>query len=1166
MAIAIVGLLFFSACSNVGNRAVDGLNEYSYAFHYKNLDSTEFYAQKAYGLSESYDKGKAEALNNLAFVAIARMDYEKANVLLDSIIDNTDNQIELLIAEVQYMRLCQRQSQNKNFYDYREQALDRLARIDDAVTDLNMHQQKRLIYAKTELAIVTSIYYYYIGLENQSRDAILAIKPDGEILKDTSQYLNYLYQIGSGGIISNKSESEIKQEELEYLLKCYQLSEKYGYTYWLANSMQSISEHIQTYEKSYGLLTNNRYALDIVNKDGMPDSLLAGNLAQNALELFVDYGDIYQIAGGFRTLASCYWQIKDYSSALTCLESSLENILIFQAPDLVASIREQLSIVYAAMNNKKESDYNRNIYLDLQDETRQDRELDARAEKLEEYSRVQNILIISIICIIVVVLIFIFTFIFLNKKRRKNDSFETLSRPLKEWKDRNVQYITDLNDDIEQMNEDKSLLLLRLNANKRYNIENKAKIFLVNTVSPLIDRIINEVSRLLRGDESDEIRSDRYSYVKELAGIINESNDVLTYWIQLRQGEINMHIESFPLSDLFKIVEKSRMSFLLKDIQLKIEPSDAIVKADKVLTLFMINTLADNARKFTPKGGIVSIYSNVSDEFVEICVEDSGCGIDEDKLRDIFNHKVKEGHGFGLMNCHGIIEKYKKTSSIFKVCEIKAESKVGEGSRFSFRLPKGVIRTLRLILVMICLLHLHVSYSTAGVSNREVITKAGDRTKRHNTTEQLINEASRHADSIYYCNVNALFDKSIQHADSAIVCLNAYYKIKYPNGKNVMSLRDDNFNEPAEISWFYDSVKIDYDIILDIRNEIAVAAMALHDWDLYDFNNNIYTRLFREISADSSLAEYCRIMKESEINKIIAIILLTLFFIVILVAYYIIYYRHVLHYRYCVEKITDINKILLGTDTDQNKLELINEFDSNRFPDNLREVVEQIKDTLRRSVDEIETKMNELDSLNDELKRIKYENDNIYICNNVMDNCLSTLKHETMYYPSKILALADDKDTKLNVMNDLLIYYKELYTILTAQTVSQMSNIRNTLSPISLKAGFNSDLKVSADPLMFDYLFEILRKFSGGDMSVSVSSDDNNYVRFDISMPNVSLTYEQCMHLFAPDISNIPLLICRQIVRENSEVTNKSGCGITAIPQIEGSGIIMRVVLSKGKD
>ena len=183
-----------------------------------------------------------------------------------------------------------------------------------------------------------------------------------------------------------------------------------------------------------------------------------------------------------------------------------------------------------------------------------------------------------------------------------------------------------------------------------------------------------------------------------------------------------------------------------------------------------------------------------------------------------------------------------------------------------------------------------------------------------------------------------------------------------------------------------------------------------------------------------------------------------------------------------------------------------------------------------------------------------------------MDNCLSTLKHETMYYPSKILDLADDKDTKLNVMNDLLIYYKELYTILTAQTVSQMSNIRNTLSPISLKAGFNSDLKVSADPLMFDYLFEILRKFSGGDMSVSVSSDDNNYVRFDISMPNVSLTYEQCMHLFAPDISNIPLLICRQIVRENSEITNKSGCGITAIPQIEGSGIIMRVVLSKGKD
>lgn len=62
-----------------------------------------------------YDDGKAEALNNLAFVSIAKMDYDKAYDLLNQVASTTDNTIELLVAKVQLMRLCQRQSENKNF-------------------------------------------------------------------------------------------------------------------------------------------------------------------------------------------------------------------------------------------------------------------------------------------------------------------------------------------------------------------------------------------------------------------------------------------------------------------------------------------------------------------------------------------------------------------------------------------------------------------------------------------------------------------------------------------------------------------------------------------------------------------------------------------------------------------------------------------------------------------------------------------------------------------------------------------------------------------------------------------------------------------------------------------------------------------------------------------
>ena len=46
------------------------------------------------------------------------------------------------------------------------------------------------------------------------------------------------------------------------------------------------------------------------------------------------------------------------------------------------------------------------------------------------------------------------------------------------------------------------------------------------------------------------------------------------------------------------------------------------------------------------------------------------------------------------MNCNGIINKYKKISSIFAVCMMGVESQIGKGSRFFFRLPKGVSRIL----------------------------------------------------------------------------------------------------------------------------------------------------------------------------------------------------------------------------------------------------------------------------------------------------------------------------------------------------------------------------------------------------------------------------------------------------------------------------------------
>ena len=129
----------------------------------------------------------------------------------------------------------------------------------------------------------------------------------------------------------------------------------------------------------------------------------------------------------------------------------------------------------------------------------------------------------------------------------------------------------------------------------------------------------------------------------------------------------------------------------MKGITLDVKDTTAQVKADRVLTLFMLNTLTDNARKFTAAEGRVELSASETPDYVEISVSDTGQGMTEEQLAHLFDAKpiidedsnsirrnVQTSHGFGLLNCKGIIEKYRKLSNIFSVCKISAESTVGK--------------------------------------------------------------------------------------------------------------------------------------------------------------------------------------------------------------------------------------------------------------------------------------------------------------------------------------------------------------------------------------------------------------------------------------------------------------------------------------------------------
>lgn len=1143
MLVCLLSLFFFSACAPSGDAGADRLNTLSYAYHYRNLDSVRNFALKALAASGDYPTGKAEAYNNLAFADIAAMDYALARARLDSVAMLTDNQLELLVADIQNMRLCQRESRNKDFYDCRERAVRRMKRIDEKAGVMTERQKARYVYAKTEYRIVCSTYFYYVGLAGQSAKVMSHIEPSGGIQADTAQYAAYLYQIGSGGIISGKPRSEIWRVEFECLVKCYLLAERSGMVYWQANSLQSISEHLLDADEGY-MTAGIKAVLTYLDEDGMPDSLFAGYLAQKALGLFEEYGDVYQAAGAYRTLSQCYFALGDYRSALICLENALYNDkAIEKAPALVESIRECLSIVYSALGDKNNSDINRNAYLDIQEFTRQDRQLEARAERLDRISAQLNVLMSSVLVLAGVVLTLLFVF---NKRRKRSgetDYTVSLLAPLREWHEERAVMMSGLDERLEIANEQLQLKRLQLEKDKRRSLDNKAKAFIVDNVVPYIDRMINEVARLKAGNESEDVRRERWAYMSELVERISEYNTVLTHWIQLQQGQLSLHIESFRLQEVFSVLAKSGMSFSLKGVGFDVKPTDSVVKADKALTLFMLNTLADNARKFTPNGGLVTVYAEDAGSYVEISVKDTGCGMAEDELSGIFSRKVRNGHGFGLMNCKGIIDKYKKISQIFNVCGLFVESVKGSGSRFYFRLPYGVLRGI--LLLMLCLF---AGKDVSASNDRKAV---------------LLNKADEYADSAYYCNIEGRYEETLAFADSARLCLNEYYRTIKPGDDCLMSGCDDGRNIPAEIRWFNEGIDTDYDIILDIRNEGAVAALALHRWDLYEYNNRIYTRLFKERSADKGLEGYCLAVQSASTNKTAAIVVIVLLVIAVVFVYYFLYYRHVLYLRLCGECVRNVVGVLHADISDEEKLRLIGNIDVLKIPDELKGAVDMIKEELRCSLELGEAKIETIEAAEDELNRVMYEDEKLYVRNNVIDNSLSTLKHETMYYPSRIGHLVGEDIRNIDAVSEVLEYYKELYSILCEQVRHQSEAITFECRPVQLMELLGVDECVLGDKTLVAYLFEVLKKQCGCSFSsIQVSPEDPKYVILEFSGQCSGQMEKQCQDLFAPQVGNIPFMICRQIMREIAEHANRHGCGIT-VDRSDGEMLVVRLLFAR---
>lgn len=160
---------------------------------------------------------------------------------------------------------------------------------------------------------------------------------------------------------------------------------------------------------------------------------------------------------------------------------------------------------------------------------------------------------------------------------------------------------------------------------------------------------------------------------------------------KIETGEVKLSPQKY---DIGKQMFETLLSFEKKIDEKNIEIdgfediNGVVIEADRDLIQQVIYNLVDNAVKFTPDGGTITLLAKNNDEKTVVTIRNSGAGVDEDEISRIFErfYKVDKSRSFDTKGV-GLGLYIVKTIVNMHGGEIIASSKKGEYTEFSFEIP-----------------------------------------------------------------------------------------------------------------------------------------------------------------------------------------------------------------------------------------------------------------------------------------------------------------------------------------------------------------------------------------------------------------------------------------------------------------------------------------------
>lgn len=201
-----------------------------------------------------------------------------------------------------------------------------------------------------------------------------------------------------------------------------------------------------------------------------------------------------------------------------------------------------------------------------------------------------------------------------------------------------------------------------------------------------IQPIMGFVELAKSGDIDNEEAWDGVSILaKKLQDLANDVLDVS----RIESNRLVLHKEKLRINDIITGTVNSFKVNLNNDVEIHENLDENIeIEIDRVRLEQVLRNLLNNAIKFTDKGSIrIATHVNLEEKKLLVIVSDSGLGIPEDILPNVFGKFVTKGHaeenqtgtGLGLFLCKGIIQAHGG--------EIIAKNNADGGATFEFTIP-----------------------------------------------------------------------------------------------------------------------------------------------------------------------------------------------------------------------------------------------------------------------------------------------------------------------------------------------------------------------------------------------------------------------------------------------------------------------------------------------